>query len=118
MTLPEHMRVPSVRTLMRALRSGAPLSAPVRVVQKLNPACNGQVVLGYAGTRVAKGKPVRFQIVLERRLPAGEKYEVIVHEYAHCLDRDSRPHPVKECHDSRWGACYAQAFRAAMAGPS
>jgi len=114
-TRPKHMQVPIVRELMRRLRKHAPLPVPVRIVQRRSPRICGDLVLGYCH-RTLKGGPKprarRFLIVVEERLSLGEKYEVIVHEYAHCLDRVKRPLDVKDCHDSRWGACYARAFRA------
>lgn len=101
-----------MRKLMRRLRTNAPLSAPIRLVQQRNPKCGRDTVLGYMAWRAKNGRATSFRIVVEERLPLGEKFEVVVHEYAHAIDRDTRPRMVKDCHDARWGQCYSRAFKA------
>lgn len=104
---------PSIRELMRRLRRGAPLSKPVRLVQRPGVRMDGRWVLGYAGYRLRRGRVVSFRIVVDSRLPPGEKWDVVVHEWAHCLDRERRPR-CRDPHDSRWGQHYARAWRASM----
>lgn len=72
------------------------------------------LVLGMAGWRRERGRVVRFRITVESRLSLAEKWDVVTHEWAHCLDRARRPREVKDCHDGRWGQAYARAFRASM----
>lgn len=114
MTRPKHLRVPPLRELMRRLRKHAPLCAPVRLVQQKNVWCNGELVLGIACTRIASGKPLSFRIVIDSRLSAGERWDVIVHEWAHCLDWGTRFVELKNCHDARWGQHYSRAWRASV----
>lgn len=114
MTLPKHLAAPPVRELMRRLRKHAPIGYPVRLVQKKNPVCRGYgIVPGYASVTLRGGRVIRGRIVVDPRLPIGEKWDVIVHEWAHLLDRERRTHRLKNCHDARWGACLARAFVAA-----
>lgn len=115
---------------MRRLRKYAPLSAPVRLVQRKDPKCwfggtgsgaSGRErvydrVKGYALTfHQYEGEErvgvARFRIVIDSRLTLSEKWDVIVHEWAHCLDRQTRAWS-KDCHDARWGQCYAKAWKA------
>jgi hypothetical protein len=74
-------------------------------------------VLGVASivTRWCRGKPriVRFHIAIDSRLSLGEQWEVLVHEYAHCLDRESRLR-CRDRHDCRWGQHFSRAFRASI----
>lgn len=115
MTRAKHLRTPSLRVLMGRLRKKAPLQAPVRLVQQKNCVCGGYLVLGYAAARYrypAK-KPVAFRITVDPRLSIGERWEVVIHEWAHCLDRATGRRP-SDCHDARWGQHYAKAFRASL----
>lgn len=109
-----------LRRLMRRLRTHAPVSVPVRVVRRRGVRLQtGEYVLGYMSRRQRWkcGKPLkadRFLIVFDSRLPAGEAWDCVVHEYAHCLDRDTRYLSPKDCHDARWGRCFAKAFKASL----
>ena len=107
------------RRLLARLRKRLPLRVPVRLVWRKDPRCAGEIVLGYAAYRYAwsRGKRGRLQrcwIVLDPRLSAGQAWDALIHEYAHCLDRQSRKTP-KDCHDTRWGQCYSRVFRASFA---
>jgi hypothetical protein len=115
-----HLRPSSLRRLMLKLRKHVPLRAPVRLVQRPGVRSSGEYVLAYAWykqrwTPHGLKRPVRYRIVIDSRLPIGEKWECVVHEYAHCLDRDRRPKRPKDCHDARWGQCFARVFRASVA---
>ena len=115
------IKTPSLRVLMRRLRKRAPTKAPVRLVQQRGVRSGGEWVLGYAAYRRTwsrRGRPGRIKshrIVVDSRLPLVEKWEVVVHEWAHCLDRMTRPRQPNDCHDARWGQCYSRAFRASLA---
>lgn len=114
MAVPENLRVMSLRKLMRRLRKHAPLCAPVRLRQQKDPKCWGELCIGRMDTRARRGRIVGFTLVLEVRLPKGEKWDCIVHEWAHGLDRAKRHWKrPKDCHDSRFGVEWARAFRAA-----
>lgn len=110
---PENLRCISLRQQMRRLRKHAPLCAPIRVRQQIDPRCHGELCIGRMDTRVRRRdqKVMHFTLVLERRLSAGEKYDCVLHEWAHALDRATRLNP-KDCHDTRWGQCYSRAFNA------
>lgn len=116
MAYPRHLRTPPLRELMRRLRRNAPLVAPVRLIQKPGVRCGGQLVAGCACYRQKwpSGKVVRFRITVDSRLSRAEKWDVIVHEWAHCLDRGTRPKQPKDCHDARWGQCLSRAYRASL----
>lgn len=92
----------------------------MRVAYRVGVLCRGEYVLGYAGYRrhwSKSGKPgrvLRHRIVIDSRLPLGEKWDVLIHEWAHCLDRETRPKRPKDCHDARWGQCYSKAFKASL----
>ena len=118
MALPKHLRAPHVRVLMKRLRKYVPLPVSVRLVQQngdvyLGSGKDRQKVLGKAGCRMQNGKLVSFRITVDSRIPNGEKWEVIVHEWAHCLDRATRP-VSRDCHDTRWGQHYSRAFKASV----
>lgn len=109
-----HLRTPSLRELLRRLRRHEPLCAPVRVAYRAGVRSDGEWVLGYAGWRRnwRSKRVTRFNIVIDSRLPRGEQWEVLIHEWAHCMDvRWPRP---RDCHDARWGQCFARAFRASI----
>lgn len=116
MTLAKHLQTPPVRTLMRRLRKHAPLSVPVRLRYRENIRCQGDLVPAMASYRIGlkSGKMRSCWITVDPRLPLGEKWEAIVHEWAHCLDRESRTGNLRDCHDARWGQCYSRAFRASV----
>lgn len=104
---------------MWRLRHRLPLKAQVRVRQQVGVRCDGKWVLGVAAfrrqwTRRGWGKIVRFRITIDSRLPPGEKWEVLVHEYAHCLDQERRRRRPKECHDGTWGRCYSRCYLASL----
>lgn len=98
---------------MARLRKNAPLKAPVRVIQRKGVFCLGGPVLGYAWYSGSITRVTGYRIVIDSRLSAAEKWEAVLHEYAHCLDRETRSGP-KDVHDSRWGQCFARAYRASM----
>jgi hypothetical protein len=105
---------------MRRLRKNAPLRVPVRLVQRRGVRCSGEWVLGVVSHRrrwLKRGgwsRPTGYLIVIDERMPLGEKWAVVIHEYAHCLDREKRWWRVKDCHDSVWGRCYSRALRATI----
>lgn len=114
-----HLKTPPLRALLKRLRARAPASAPVSIVFKHGVRFGESLVLGVTSYRVRwrRGKPLppeRFRIEIDSRLPRGEQWEVLIHEWAHVLDRGTRPKPPKDCHDSRWGQCYSRAFRASL----
>lgn len=117
----KHLRPPGIRVLLRRLRKRLPLKAPLRVRQSVGVKNDGDWVLGTAAYKQKwlggrkKGKPQWFVITVDSRLPPGEKWECVVHEYAHCLDRGTRWNRPKDCHDTRWGQCYSRVFRASFA---
>lgn len=54
-------------------------------------------------------------ITIDPRVSQSEQWEIVVHEWAHCLDRDSgRVHALRDCHDTRWGQHYSRAYRASV----
>jgi hypothetical protein len=112
--LPKHLTAPPARELMRRLRKHAPVGAPIRLVQGTDLRVDGELVLGYLRWRVVGERVEAFRLCVDRRLPPGEKHEVIVHEWAHALDRSTRPRKPADCHDGRWGQCFARAFRASL----
>ncbi len=71
------------------------------------------MVLAVAGyKRPWKSKRVHsYRIAIDSRLSLSEKWECLIHEWAHCIDRGTRWNP-SDCHDTRWGQCYAKAFQA------
>lgn len=118
--LPKELRSPSLRELARRLRKHAPTKAPVRIIRQRGVRCDGGLVLGVISYKIhwRGGCPrriERYRIVIDSRLSAGEQWDCLVHEWAHALDRETRPKRPKDCHDSRWGQCYARAFRASHA---
>jgi len=114
-----HLRSPSLRVLMRRLRTRLPLHAPVRLIQRRGVRFGSGFCLALAVYRQPwrRGhalRPVSYNIVIDSRLSHGEKWECVVHEYAHCLDRDTRHKRPREVHDARWGICFAKTFRASL----
>ena len=93
---------------------------PVRVVYRKRPTMfwegSAQPVDGYTHWVVStrSRKPVRFRIVLDSRFSREHQWDVLVHEWAHVLDRTKRGVVTKDCHDSRWGAAYSRAFKASV----
>ena len=110
---------PPLRQLLRRLRKHAPVPYPVRVVYRKRPTMflEGKVQSVHGYTRVIRTtthKPVRFRIVLDSRFSREHQWDVLVHEWAHVLDRTRRGQRLKDCHDSRWGAAYSRAFKASV----
>ena len=83
-----HLRPASLRVLMRRLRTHVPLRAPVRLVQRRGVKNANEFVLGYAAYRQPwmrgrRSRPKSYRIVVDERLSLGEKWECVIHEYAH-----------------------------------
>lgn len=115
MTLPKHCQTPPLRELLRRLRKHAPLKAPIRVRHVKDPMCWGEPCIGRLDSlNYSRGRPRRFALILEARLSRAEKWDILIHEWAHALDRGSRKVTRKNCHDSRFGQHWARAFRASL----
>lgn len=113
MTRPKVLQVPPLRELLRRLRKHAPLSAPVRLRQAPNLTCRGEPCVARMSYRFdrRRSRVVAYTIWVDPRASLGERWEWVIHEWAHGLDRGLRLYP-KDCHDTRWGQHYARAFNA------